>query len=95
MVVNIVKVILKSGTNMDLSKADKTEIVSREEVQAIFKGEESGEDIKWTPVPQRKIVSFLRVYKGEEIWEIREDEIAAFQYLKGEEEQEQEKNIII
>lgn len=92
--VNIVKVILKSGTNMDLSKADKTELVSREEVIAEFEGEELEEEIKWTPKPRRRIVSFLRVYRDDKIWEIREDEIAAFQYLE-EENQEDNKDIVI
>lgn len=80
---------------MDLSKADKTEIVSREEVQAIFDGEELEDSIKWTAAPKRRIVSFLRVYRDEHIWEIREDEIAAFQYLNEEEDEEDSKEITI
>lgn len=78
---NLKKIVLKSGVTIDLSEAGDTKIIPREEVKIKYKGYNVGEETRWDEVPTKEIVSILRVIKGDSIWEIREDQIAAFEYL--------------
>ena len=76
----ITAIILKSGTKIDISDADGRDFISRENIKLTYRGFPQGEETRWEPTPQKEIVNFLRVVKGNKTWEFKEDEIAAFEY---------------
>lgn len=78
----IITIILKSGTKMDVSEAEKIEPVSREILEMEHKGIYIHEEMEWRPAPKKIIKSYLRIIKEGSFWEVDESEIAAFQYLQ-------------
>ena len=78
----LLKVILKSGVTIDLADAERIEVISREEVNFSYSGSVVREETKWTATPEKDIVTFLRVIKEKNYWEIRESEVAVFEYSK-------------
>lgn len=84
----LLTIILKSGIKIDLKDAEKVDILTREEVSLSYRGLQIRDETEWTASPNKKILTFLRITKENTFWEVREDEIAAFEYSKKETEGE-------
>lgn len=76
----LLTIILKSGVKIDLREAEKVEILTREEVGLSYRGLQIRDETEWTALPSKKVLTFLRITKESTFWEVREDEIAAFEY---------------
>ena len=81
----IISIILKSGLKIDVSEAEKIEAIAREEVKIQYKGFGLGDDIRWEPAPIKVVNNYLSIYKDNKTWEIKESEIAAFEYSEQKE----------
>lgn len=69
---NITMIILKSGTKINTANADEIEVVLRQENYVELENNEQKKKVRYR--------TWIRVTRPDKVYEIKEDEVAAFEY---------------
>lgn len=81
----LVKIVLKSGVQINTEKAASVEVVLREETYIDVEYDVIGGDEVGVKKERKRYETFLRIERENTFFEIREDEVAAFEYEKNSE----------